>query len=225
MLLGELIAAAQDDIAEKRGDAEAMLISSSEWVRFANEGERQACRRAHLLVDSTTADFCRATVTAGNPVIPISNKILRVRRVVRVSDGQTLEKTRVDLLDSQFQGWETETGEIDCYTEDYQSNTIRLYRVPSVNDELRMTVVRIPAADMANVLTDAPEINPSYHEGIVKWMLWRAYSKRDVDIEADWPRARENLAAFTQEFGEAISAKDDNWIRTKQGIDPFEGSY
>lgn len=224
MNLAELTQAAQADFADTVGDADARLVKPAQWVRFANEAQREACRRAHLLVDSSTASICHLAVTAGHPVINLSKKILRVRGVRLASDGTVLAKIRVDVLDTRSgRNWQADEGVPAYYAEDFQSSALLLYPKPSSGDSLNLTVVRLPLADMAHD-TDEPELPESCHEGLVKWMLYRAYSAHDVETE-NMPRAQAALAAFEAQFGPAISAKEDAWARARQGLDGMEGGF
>ena len=70
--------------------------------------------------------------------------------------------------------------------------------------------------------TDTPEIRPEYHPALVQWMLYRAYSKQDTET-CDPAKAEKALAKFTQEFGEARSARNETWRRNRveTHIDPI----
>lgn len=76
MTLEELVAAAR----LKLDDAVLpYLWTTDELVNYANEAEREACRRANLIVDRTTAAYCRIAVVAGKYLYTLPNKILQVR--------------------------------------------------------------------------------------------------------------------------------------------------
>ena len=53
--------------------------SDDDLCLFANEAEREACRRAHLIIDKTTDAVCRQQVIAGNALYTLNAKIIRVR--------------------------------------------------------------------------------------------------------------------------------------------------
>jgi hypothetical protein len=54
-------------------------------------------------------------------------------------------------------------------------------------------------------LTVSPELDEQYHQGLVDWMLHRAYSKQDSET-LDLGKAKEHLARFEKRFGERPSA-------------------
>jgi hypothetical protein len=71
---------------------------------------------------------------------------------------------------------------------------------------------------------DEPEINRRFHESLVFWMLYRAYSKQDAETK-DAKKAGENLALFEQEFGKKSSAIDEAWIEREHGYTDEEGVF
>jgi len=50
----------------------------STLVLYINDAEREACRRANLIVDKTTDLYCRIPLIAGNPRYTTNAKVLRV---------------------------------------------------------------------------------------------------------------------------------------------------
>jgi hypothetical protein len=222
MNLGELIDAAQHDLADTKGSDAKRLISRGEWVRYAVDGENEACRRARLILDSTTQAICRPEVAEGEPLVTLDARVLWVRRVSLDSTGRPLSKSRSDLLDLQRPGWEDETGEVTHFLQDYETGKLRLFRIPEAADVLRLSVYRLPLRPMREN-EDAPEIRAQWHERLVNYMLFKAYSKQDVELVRDLPRATAHLGLFEQEFGPKRSAKDEAFNEAMQGLDTLEG--
>lgn len=69
------------DFARQRLDdrAEPYRWDDDTLVLYINEAERESCRRAHLIIDKTTASICRMTVLAGSPDMALSPLVLSVR--------------------------------------------------------------------------------------------------------------------------------------------------
>lgn len=53
--------------------------ADSELIDYLNEAEREACRRANLIVDKSTAAYCRIELVAGTAVYSLDTKVLKVR--------------------------------------------------------------------------------------------------------------------------------------------------
>lgn len=188
---------------------------------YANEAQIEACRRADLLLDSASS-FCKPVFTSGEPIIPLDPRIVDVKRIRDVSQYVQLQPISALEMDRKRPGWEMHTGTIPlCVVTEYQTNALRLYPIPMRDGELTMTVQRLPLADMV-ADTDTPEIRPEYHPALVQWMLYRAYSKQDTET-CDPAKAEKALAKFTQEFGEARSARNETWRRNRveTHIDPI----
>ena len=67
-------------------------------------------------------------------------------------------------------------------------------------------------------LTDEPEIREEAHEALVEWMLYRAYSRQDIELY-DEQKARSALASFEAEFGRKTSLRNEQWVRDGADLD------
>ena len=77
MTLDDLI----DEYREESGDSGTPPFVSDTWLtKRANEAEREACRRAGLLIESVHAMYT-ASVTAGDPVVTLHKKIIDIKRL------------------------------------------------------------------------------------------------------------------------------------------------
>lgn len=207
-----------DDIIEEyredSHDSGSPPFISDEWLtKRANQGEKEACRRAGLITESVHA-MCSVSVAAGDPVVPLDPRIINIKKARLALDSQPLCPVRSDQLSFD---WESETGTPSHYVTDYQSGAIRLYPSPTVNDDLLLTVTRLPLKDMASG-EDKPEIREEYHDALVQWVLYRAYGKQDADI-FDPAKAAKALALFEREFGRKSSARNEEWTRQRHEID------
>ena len=210
MTLDDLIA----EYREEAHDSGTPPFVSDAWLtKRANQAEQEACRRAGLLIESVHA-MCTVAVTAGSPVVSLNSKIIDIKKARMSLDSQELYPITVDQLALD---WENDTGTPSHYVTDYQSGSIRLYPSPIVDDDLKLTVTRLPLVDMADG-TDEPEIRPEYHYALVQWILYRAYAKQDVDI-FDPNKSAKALAEFEREFGRRVSARNEQWMRERHAID------
>lgn len=203
--------------------AEPFLWTEEELIEYANDAENEACRRARLIIDSTTAAICAITVIANTAKYALDNRVIFVRRVKLASRSLPLQRASFRDLDEETPGWDAHTGTVMAFITDLDSGKVRLYRTPTAADTLNLTVVRLPLVEMTNV-DDTPEIDSRYHRNLRHWLRYRAYSKQDAETKDD-KKAAEALALFEQEFGKASTAIDEEWIERQQGYGRWDGTY
>lgn len=213
------------------------LWSRAEWIEYANDAQNEACRRARLLVDSTTPDVCVITLTDGTATYDLHDAIIFVRRarLVQSADGAGVKVLRrlhsADLDREVGIGWQEEVGEPVGYVTDLDGHMLRPYPIPDTDDwEVHLTVTRtalIPTTNDTYPLQDGddePEIRSRWHLGLVNWMLYRAYSKQDSQCYN--PKAAAIfLADFENEFGKKSSAIDEAWLVRQQDHTSVEGNF
>jgi len=183
------------------------LWSDIELDAYLNEAEREACRRARLLVDSSTAAVCQISLAIGTATYARDSRIIAIRRMKLAGKIRPLGWASTLDLDESRPGWEDATGEVEAYITDRDSSSITFYRIPTAIDTATMTVVREPLNEM-NDDEDSPEIPSRYHMSLLHWAKYRAYTKPDVEAKND-QLAILNEALFTQEFGPKRSALDE----------------
>jgi hypothetical protein len=200
MFLNDLIVSAQNQ-ADEIVDKPDLLWSLDEWTEYANDAENEACKRAEAIIDSSSA-MTSIAVASGTATYAIDEKILRIIRAKVASGVEALVKTSRKVLDATYPDWENDSGTVRSWLPE-SSNKITLYRKPSANTSLGLVVARLPLIPMllADKLTQSPEIDVQYHQGLVDWMLHRAYSKQDAET-LDKGKAKEHLERFTKRFGE-----------------------
>lgn len=199
------------------------LWSDAEITIYANDAQREACRRARLITDSATASVCSIALAAATPIYTLNQKVLFVNRVKLVGESLPLTSISYKDLDRQIPGWEENTGSPTHYVKDTDAGKFRPYPTPTVAGTAKLTVTRMPLEDMTSD-SDEPEIQPHLHDSLLFWILYRMFSKPDND-GYDEAKAAKNLALFEQEFGRKSSAFDEAWIEREHGYTPDEGVY
>lgn len=220
MNLSELIANARIQATDR---VAPYLWSDDEITSYANDAEREACRRARLITDSTTASVCNITLVAATASYTLSRKVLFVNRVKLVGESIPLGPVSYKDLDRQVPGWEDETGTPTRYVKDTDTGKFRPYPTPTAAGTAKLTVTRLPLEDMVGD-SDEPEIQPHLHGSLLFWILHCMFSKPDND-GYDEAKAAKNLALFEQEFGKKSAAFDEAWIEREHGYTPDEGVY
>lgn len=224
MNLKDLIDAARLETGDV---AEPGRIPRSGWVRFANEAENEAARRARLLLDSTSP-FTTVTWpgwTAGDAdTVALDASIIFERRVQWVGQDRPLQRMSVRDMDAQRPGWQNETGLLPThYVTGLGDQVLRPYPLPTVAGSFKLTVVRAPIEAMQDD-EDTPEIPARFHARLVEWMKHRYFSLPDSEIY-DAKNAERSLANFVEEFGDRSSARDEVFVAREYDQDGHEGVY
>lgn len=219
MQLADLILEARERVRDK---VAPFLCSDDRFTQFANQAEREACRRARLLVDSTSAEVCQIDISTGEASYPLDRRVLFVRKASVDSNPLFLKRISRKELDGLGSGWLTETGEVMAFVPDMDTQALRLYRIPEASDTMRLTVVRLPLDDMA-ATDDEPEIHERYHLALVEWMVYRYYATADQDMR-DPKGASDALAAFESEFGTVMPAAEEQWAQEHYAFQDDDGN-
>lgn len=211
------------------------LWSQDELLRYLNYAEVQSCRRAHLLIDATTANdngtastastagqqpLCVLAITANQAVYTLSPKILQVKRCQLKSMTYPLPgPVRYPELDSLMSGWWGTSGTVGTsgsggtptYWMNEPNNTITFVLAPSTDDTAYLAVSRIPLTPFT--LTTSPEIDERHHLGLCDWAAHLAYLKPDPEtVNLDLAKYYENK--FTAEFGSLPDFKTEQLRKT-----------
>lgn len=189
--------------------AEQPLMPDEDAVRLFAEAEREACLRSSPIYDTTTPEFTRYAVAAGSGQVRVSLplQVLRIDAAAFTPNGTTREEpvelTGIDrILEAQW--CRAVTSARPSYAAHAERYAVTLFPAPNQGGTLRLSVYRLPRYDL-EALDDEPEIPAELHEGLVDWVLYRTYQSKDGEQE-DPARAANALAAFTERFGERVSA-------------------
>lgn len=211
------------------------LWPDPELLRFVNYAEVQACRRAHLLIDDTTANdsgtaatagtlgqkpLCSLSLVAGQAVYNLSPKILMVKRCQLIGMSYPLVGPLTYAeADEWMAGWRGTSGTVGTsgsggFPSGYLNepgNTITFLLAPSASGTANLIVSRLPL--MSFGLDGSPEIPESYHEGLLNWAAHLAYMKPDSET-FNPGRAQIYEKLFTDQFGPLPDAKSERLRKT-----------
>lgn len=192
------------------------LWLDTELIRLLNYAEVQACRRAHLIVDATTAldsgtaatastagqrPLCSIPIIANQAVYELSPKVLQVKRVQLQSMAYEIpcSPVRYPELNEIIPDWFGTAGTVSSsgsggYPDRFLNepgNTITFIKAPSANDTAFLIVVRIPLVSFD--CETSPEIDEKYHIDLCDWAAHLAFLKPDSDT------TNANLAKFYED--------------------------
>jgi hypothetical protein len=212
------------------------LWSDPELLRFLNYAEVQACRRAHLLIDSSTSNdngtaatastagqkpLCSLAIVGDTATYNLSPKILQVKRCQLKSMTYPLRgPVSYPTVDDLASGWLGTNGTVGtagsggypwCFLNE-PPNTITFIPCPSTADTAQLVVSRLPLTPFT--LKTSPEIDEQYHYGICDWAAHLAYMKPDSET------INLNLSAvYEKKFIEQFGSLPDAYIqRTRKTI-------
>lgn len=174
--------------------ATATLISDEDAAAFATEADAEALYRARLVF----VDDVALTIEEGTREYQIDELIFDLVTVHLTGASRTLDPIdHTELVRRDPTRWKTRTGTPTHFTRN--GTRIALYPVPVADDTATLAGYRTPL-DPLTGQGDEPETPIEHHEHLVDWMLYRAYSTKDSEIE-DPQRAAAALARFERHFG------------------------
>jgi hypothetical protein len=211
------------------------LWSDTELLRNLNYAEVQACRRAHLIIDGTTANdngtagtagtlgqkpLCTLTIVGNQATYLLSPKILQIKRCQLRSMTYPLSGPKTyPEMDELWTGWigtngtvgTAGSGGLPMYFLNEPGNTITFIPGPSTADTASLVVSRIPLTPFT--LQTSPEIDEKYHEGLMDWAAHLAYMKNDSDtLNLNLAKVYEDR--FVRSFGQLPDAYSDRMRKT-----------
>lgn len=187
-------------------DTSAVRWPTSELKLWINDAYREI---ALLRPDasSTTGTYTCSAGTRQNLTTEFSNAIRLLDVIRNVASSSTQYAVRLvdrDTLDAQRRGWHTETGTVNIQHFMFDPKLPKQFMVypPATTDaELEVVYSYVPAAHDAEESNDtAINLDDSYANAILDYMLYRAYSK-DSEAQANAQRAVAHYGAMTASIG------------------------
>ena len=197
MNLGEMIdefrVLSQDNVAP-------YFCGPNELIKWFNDAEEEAAIRARLIHDSE-----ELTVAAGETRIALPKGAFEILYIeLRDASGTFFPicvSTR-DVLDAAMPGWRRRVERPEFVVVD--DTEIVLGAVPDADYALYVEFFRTPRAQLADV-DDTPEIHLAHHEGLIQWVLHKAFGKPDADL-FDPVKSKDAESAFVRQFGKRPTA-------------------
>lgn len=177
------------------------LWTHDDFLIYLNDAINDACERAFLIEDNSTPEVVRIAVKATKHTYDLDPSVIRIERARLDLATSTLKIVDRTTLDNES-NWDALTGTPTRVID--QGTSIRLVRIPTVADTLRLVVKRRPLCALKDD-SDIPEIPAGYHVRLIDGVMARAYLKRDVDSYN--PNLSDRSEAdFTRWFGQRRDA-------------------
>lgn len=179
---------------------EPYFWSDAEILTYLNSALDEACERALLIEDRTTAAVCEVPLEAGTADYTLSPRVIQVKRVA--VEGRALAVSSVEAEDCDDSLWETRTGPAQRYI-CTGLRSLRIVPTPVAEGVANLTVYRRELAPVS--AKTSPEISDLYHLRLMPWVYRCALLKTDSQAY-DPVGAAEQEAVFTRAFGERPDA-------------------
>ena len=225
MNLGEIESLTRREIDDEVGNDASRYVKQVQIYAYANEAENEACRRARLLVDSSTAAICQIAVVACTAVYAFDERIIFIKRGKLAGGTAALGKASHVIMDERCPGWEAKSGVVEAFVTGLHSNQLQLYKIPNSDDTLKLTVIRTPLVAMTSPAA-IPEIPSRLHLPLILWIKHKIFNNQDKEL-FDKTRADKSLADFEKYFGRRCAVDDlfDEMQELRTGADDTSDGY
>lgn len=180
------------------------LWTSSEIYQYINDAQNMFTRLTGGIADATSA-VTQLPVTAAQVFVDISPKILKIRTVQRMSDYRDVELLNIEDLQrpniandyglaTRFLRLDATVGPMRALVLGMEANKGRLVDIPTDDDQLMLTVYRMPLENITAADQDL-EVDEQHHEHLLLWVKRCAHMKQDAEA---YDRGR--AERFEQQF-------------------------
>lgn len=165
---------------------------NEELVANINEAIRQVYKRINPV-----QDIYSLSVLSGVKDYTLPSYIREVLSGRR-ADGRILEeKSVLDYLSDDF---ESDTGDLEAYIPDQETNKLRIYPEPIANETVTLHVYRYPKVELTWDNTElSPELRLEYQVPMLNYAAFLCYMKDEANTY-DPQRANTFSALFDREF-------------------------
>ena len=176
MILSDILAAYR---VTAHDNAVPPACADSDVYYWTNEAEEEAAIRASLIFDKTSA-ICTINVIAGTTIYALDPSIISISHAALTNAGTwpyQLAITDIETMDELDPLWRNITRRPTGII--MHDSTIEINGIPDANYTIQLEVFKMP---VTKVSKDSPQINQVHHRHLLDWVLYRAYSKRDIDF-------------------------------------------
>lgn len=189
------------------------LWSDDLILRYLDEAQNRFCRETEGIEDSSSP-LCTIPVAAGQALVQLDPRILKLREAVVAESGRSLTLRSVE---STHGDGRPHDGEPRALVIGLGQGKARLTPVPTEPVTLQLSVFRMPLNPIKQ-LGDTTEVDDRYIPTLLLFALYRAYTRPDPDT-ADRARAEQFLQIFLAEC--AAAKREQGRVRKPNGVAMF----
>ena len=143
---------------------------------------------------------CKISLLPNKSTYELSKRIFKLNAIYYGSEYKKLDIIDYREMDESYRNWRSQKGTPIYAVVGLNSNKIDIFRTPETKDKLLLNVTHLPLTKMV-LNEDTPSIPEQYHEKLIYWALYRAYSKNDSETQNN-SSANYFRQLFANEFGE-----------------------
>lgn len=192
------------------------LWSDEEVFRYMADAHRMFVRLTGGIAD-VSSDACGVDLTAGEATSSLHPSILRITTATLVSTGRSVTPINYSDLPKYMENdyglrqmliSDDTRGEVRYMLFGQQRDLAKWLRVPDIDDQVRLTIYRLPLEIADGPGKEISEVREEHHIHLLDWMKHLAYKKQDTetfdkaksdDCEKDFEKY---CARVTREWGE-----------------------
>ena len=175
--------------ADTRDTFEPYLWSDEEVFSYIDDAQKMFCRLQGGIADSSSP-LTVLSITAGDEFADYDPRILKLRGAYRAVDGRDLELLNFEDMQMRHPvddyGYspgfriDNSQGELRALVVGMEAGKVRLVRIPTADQEVRLIVYRLPLESIEDD-GDALEIDELHHRHLLHWMKHLAHQKQDAE--------------------------------------------
>lgn len=168
---------------------EPYLWSEDEVYAYMDDAYKMFVRLTGGVGD-VSSSITRIPVVAGEQYAALDHRILKHRSARLASSNRpvkiiNLQDTPVERVDDygflSLIGVDNKQGPVRYMVIGEEDDTARWVQIPTENDEVRLSVYRLPLNDIKLPSDEFTDVRPQHHLHLVKWMKHLAYGKQDAE--------------------------------------------
>ena len=164
---------------EVRDNTAPYLWSDAECFGYMDRAQKDFCRHTGGISDSRSS-VTRLTLVPGTADYRLHPSIMKIKRVGRDSDGGILELHNVEDLMELPTVANAPTGVPEKMLVDADTDYVRLYPTPEVEDTLHIFVFRRPLSPITEAAQPF-EISEQHHYALLDGVCMYAHRKQDAE--------------------------------------------
>lgn len=220
MNLEQLIAAARQRCDD---NVTPPQVSDDQFTLWADEAEKEACERAHLLYDTSCREL-RINIAADKAIYKVDPIVLLIDAAAFTPSGSALARdidvVGIDAIRCESR-WQNRRG-VPTKVAHIDKARLMVWPAPTGAGVLQLSAYRYPTDSIA--VNGSPEIPVEHHDGMVYWMAYRFFEGADAETR-DPARAGQEYALFEDLFGDRKSADVMRRHRERRSHTSSYGGY
>jgi len=219
------------DDPECAGDDSYALWSNSEVYDAIDEAQKSLALDTKILRDARTSSIVDLTLSADDPWVDLSSKIIEIKRArltspttrkLTILNYEDMDQGSVNFNDyynvNTSSSWEDSSGTPRAIILNMDEGSARIYPTPDASGTIKLVVVRLPITTVSEATkTEDLEFDDVWKNAITFGALRELYMKMDSDESGegvDTQRARDFGVMYNREVIKAKRFRNEKQFKT-----------